>query len=36
VRQRVDAMYAKQAKFDVSSKEGRFQVSMSLPAQQTA
>jgi two-component system, LytTR family, sensor histidine kinase AlgZ len=36
VRQRVDAMYAKHAKFDVSSKEGRFQVSMALPAQPTA
>lgn len=33
VRQRVDAMYASRAKFDVSAEEGRFQVSMQLPAQ---
>jgi LytS/YehU family sensor histidine kinase len=33
VRQRVDAMYASRAKFDVSAGEGRFQVSMQLPTQ---
>jgi len=33
VRQRVDAMYSSRAKFDVSASEGRFQVSMQLPAQ---
>lgn len=37
VRQRVDATYASRGKFDVSAKEGHFQVSMQLPAQtQTA
>jgi two-component system, LytTR family, sensor histidine kinase AlgZ len=36
VRQRVDAMYAQHAKFDVSAEEGRFQVSMALPAQPMA
>jgi len=33
VRQRVDAMYASRASFDVSAEEARFQVSMQLPAQ---
>jgi two-component system sensor histidine kinase AlgZ len=33
VRQRVDATYARRAKFDVSAEEGRFGVSMQLPAQ---
>lgn len=33
VRQRVYATYAKQATFDVRAEEGRFQVSMALPAQ---
>jgi two-component system, LytTR family, sensor histidine kinase AlgZ len=33
VRQRVDAMYAKHATFDVRAEEGHFQVSMQLPAQ---